>query len=315
MSFTNLITIAIPCYERKQYFLEALDSALNQTVKCEIIVVDNCSSHDFFEKVCKDKSITYYKNERNIGLFPNYNKCYDLARTEYVKILDDDDILLPKYVESFLKAKSLYPEIDIYYSDYVFLKSGSELPHRDTLPFGYIKKGKEIIEYAIKYTLAFPYMTSAVKKTKARLDIDMEDIVGGYDFVWLYSNADQLTFYGDLAKLYQWRIHDCNTSVNGKDWVANTLTIPYIYQTVLYAKISEPELKKKISNKIFWRLMWLKSYGDIGEMIKIMNSGNRFGAYLKQKMDDNFLLKVIFKTPQRLVRIVYRVLGKLGISD
>ena len=44
MSFTNLLTIALPCYERKEFFLEALDSALNQTVKCNIIVVDNCCS-------------------------------------------------------------------------------------------------------------------------------------------------------------------------------------------------------------------------------------------------------------------------------
>lgn len=44
MNFTDLITIAIPCYERKEFFLFALESALNQTIKCKVIVVDNCSS-------------------------------------------------------------------------------------------------------------------------------------------------------------------------------------------------------------------------------------------------------------------------------
>ena len=47
--FTGLVTIAMPVYERKDFFREALDSALNQPVKCKVIVVDNCSSHDYFE--------------------------------------------------------------------------------------------------------------------------------------------------------------------------------------------------------------------------------------------------------------------------
>lgn len=314
MSFTDLITIAIPCYERKQYFLEALESAINQTIKCEIIVVDNCSSHDYFEKVCNEKSIVYYKNERNIGLFPNYNRCYALAKTEYVKILDDDDILLPEYVESFVNAKNLYPDIDIYYSDYVFLKSGKDLTHPDTLPFGYIEKGKEIIEYAIKHTLSFPYMSSVVKATNAQLDIDKEECIGGYDFVWLYNQADQLSFYGENAKLYKWRIHNDNASENKKDWVANALTIPYIYQTIMYDKIAEPKLKSKITKKVFWKLIWLKSYGDKEEIKKIMISNNRFGAFLKEKMHNNFLLKVIFKIPRRVVRNFYKLSRKLGIA-
>ena len=314
MSFTDLITIAIPCYEREQYFLEALESAINQTVKCEIIVVDNCSSHNYFEQVCKDKNVTYYRNDRNIGLFPNYNQCYALARTEYVKILDDDDILLPKYIESFLKAKDLYPEIDVYYSDYLNLKSGIELPHSAAFPFGYIRNGIEIIKTAIKYNLAFPYMTSAIKKTKAQLDLDLNDCVGGYDYVWLYSEADQLSFYGDLEKLYQWRRHHDNATNNNKDWIANTLTGPYIYQTILCAKISESKLKNKMRNKVFWGLMLLKSYGDNEELKNIVNSENRFGKYLKEKLNENYFLRISFKIPQRLVRVVYRLFRKLRIA-
>lgn len=314
-SFTELITIAIPCYERKQYFLEALESAINQTVKCEIIVVDNCSSHNYFEQICKDKNVTYYRNERNIGLFPNYNKCYALAKTEYVKILDDDDILLPKYVESFLKAKDHYPEIDIYYSDYLEIKTGKVIAHREMFPFGYIRNGKEIIEYAIKYNLAFPYLTFAIKKNKAQLDLDKNDCVGGYDYVWLYSNVDQLSFYGDSAKLYQWRRHDENASNMSKDWVANVLTIPYIYQTILYPKVSDTTLKNKITNKVFWALIMLKSYGDQREQNKLLNSKNRFGSYLKVRINNDLFLKALFKMPKYLVRVVYQVFRKSGFTS
>ena len=104
MKFTDLLTIAIPVYERKDFFLEALNSAINQTVKCNIIVIDNCSSHDYFKKICLEKKITYYRNDRNIGQDPNLNKCYKLPETEFVTLLWDDDILEPTYVSSFLDA-------------------------------------------------------------------------------------------------------------------------------------------------------------------------------------------------------------------
>ena len=45
MNYTDLLTIAMPVYERKDFFVEALESAIKQTIKCKIIVIDNCSSH------------------------------------------------------------------------------------------------------------------------------------------------------------------------------------------------------------------------------------------------------------------------------
>ena len=312
MSFTNLITIAIPCFERKEYFMTALESALNQTVHCSVIVVDNCSSHDYFEMICKEKKVTYYRNEKNLGLYPNYNMCYSLANTEYVKILDDDDLLLPNYVESFLNALKKHPDIDVFYTDYYLLESGFKLPHNEILPFGYIEKGYEIIEYGIKYRLAFPYMTSAIKKEKAILDLDINDCIGGYDYVWVYSKADQLTFYGDSQKLHHYRMHKDKTSHINIEWSANTLTAPYIYDTILQSKISEPKLKKKISMNIFWGMVLLKSEGQKSELKKIINSENRFGKYFIIKLRDSILLRILFIMPKGVVFPIYKVLRKIG---
>ncbi len=302
MSFTKLLTIAIPCYERKEYFLEAVESALAQTIKCEVIVVDNCSSHDFFEKTCIGKGVTYFRNETNIGLFPNQNKCYALAKTEYVKVLDSDDLLSPIYVESFLKAIELHPDIDVYYSDFIELTSYGECSHKDKFPLGYMEKGIKIIEYGIKYRLAFPYMTSTIKRIKAQLDVDINLCAGGYDWVWIYSNADQLSFYGDSGKHHQLRLHTDNSSK--KDWIPYLLTTPYIYETILLEKLSNSKLKKKLKRKVFFELINLKSQATKGELIAIMNSENRFGKYLIDKLNRNVLLMITFKLPYLFIRIV-----------
>lgn len=301
MSFTNLITIAIPCYERKEYFLFALESALNQTVKCKVIVVDNCSSHDLFKKVSKEKEVTYYRNETNIGLYPNYNMCYSLATTEYVKILDDDDLLSPIYVESFLKAKKLHPDIDIFFSDYLILTSSGELPHGFTVPFGYMENGFKIIEFGIRYSIGFPYMSCAIRKTKALLDLDINGCIGGYDWEWIYSKTDQLSFYGDLAKMYKFRIHEKQTS-RSKDFIAHILTAPYIYDKILPEMISDPKLIKKAVKKASLNLIYLKSLDKKGEFRKILNEDNRYGKYLKSKLDENIFLRVVFMLPAELIR-------------
>jgi len=279
MSFTNLLTIAIPCYERKEYFSAALESALTQTVKCKVIVVDNCSSHDFFEKVCKEKGVTYYRNETNVGLYPNINKCFELSKTEYVKTLDDDDLLSPKYVESFLKAFEQHPNIDIFFSDYSILKLGEVKPHEFNFPFGYMENAKKIIEYGIKYRLGFPYMSSVIKKTKIHTDLEIKGCSTGYDWEWIYVVADMLSFYGDPEKLYTFRIHGNQSSRD--NWIYHQLTIPYIYDIVLANKTTNPKLLKITSRNSFNGLLYLKSFGDKRELKNIIQQNNKYSNYLK----------------------------------
>ena len=313
MSFTNLLTIAMPCYERTEFFLEALESALNQTVKCKVIVVDNCSSHNYFEKICKEKGVTYYRNVKNIGLYANYNRSYDLSNTEYVKILDDDDILSPEYVESFIKAIELHPDIDVFFSDYSILTSNGKKSHKFILPFGYIENGLKIIEYGIKYKLGFPYMSCAIKKAKIHCDNEIEGNIGGFDWEWIYSKADMFSFYGDTNKLYTFRIHKKQTSYN--DWAIYRLTLPYIYDKVLLEKVSDPKLKKKISKNSFWEFICLKSNSNDAEIRKILHGNNKYDKYLKDKLKENFLLNIFFILPKGLAHVIFKVLRKTTFAD
>ncbi len=313
MNFTNLLTIAMPCYERKEYFIAALESALNQTVKCPVIVVDNCSSHDYFEKICKEKGVAYFRNEKNIGLYANYNRSYNLSETDYVKILDDDDILSPVYVESFIKALKLHPDIDIFFSDYSILTTDGEKSHRFILPFGYMENGIKIIEYGIQHKLGFPYMSSAIKKTKIHCDDEIKGNAGGFDWEWIYSIADHFSFYGDSRKLYTFRVHKKQTSHN--DWATYRLTLPYIYDAVLQQKVLDPKLKKKISKNSFWELICLKSNSNQTDIRKILHGDNKYNIYLKEKLKENLLLKIFFILPNGLAHVIFKVLRKTKMAE
>lgn len=312
MSFTNLLTISMPCYERKEYFIAALESALNQTIKCSVIVVDNCSSHDFFEKVCKEKNVKYYRNDSNIGIAANFARGFELSDTKYVMNLQDDDLLSPNYVESFVHAVNMHQDIDVFYSDFSVITSKGDKSHFHTLPFGYSPNGNIIIEYGIKYKLGFPYMSSAIKKTKAHSVLDTIGWIGSYDWEWLYSVADKLSFYGDNRKLYHYRIHD--NQITRKSHSSFILTLPYIYDKILKEKTSDPILKKQASKNAFWELIQLKSEVKFDELKEIRNGQNKYDNYLNTKLKENIFLSFIFALPRGLVCFCFKVFRKLGFS-
>lgn len=96
------LTIAIPVYERIDYFEDALRSAIDQTIACQIIVVDNNSSHEAFKFIVDsidNGRVKYYKNAENVGMIGNWNRCIELCETEYITILHDDDLLANTFVE------------------------------------------------------------------------------------------------------------------------------------------------------------------------------------------------------------------------
>ena len=312
MSFTDLLTIAMPCYERKDFFREALESALNQTVKCKIIVLDNCSSHNYYEEVCKEKGVTYYRNDRNIGMTGNFSKSFELSDTKYVMNLQDDDKLHPEYVESFLNAVTRYPDIDIFFTDFEVNTDHGIQPHPHTLPFGYMESGAKIIEYAINYKMGFPYIASAIKRTKAHKAEEVSEMIGSYDWEWIYSRANKLSFYGDPRKLYLFRVHDNQeTKLEASN---HSFSLPYIYDMILKENVSDTKLRKKASNNAFWELFVIKSVVDEKKITEFKNGDTKYSNYLKSKLNENILLKTIFLMPKGLVTFIYKIIRKVKMQ-
>ena len=90
-------TVAIPVYNRIGLVGQAVDSALAQDIDdMEILIVDNCSTDGTWELLQKyqDPRIRLIQNEINIGLFPNFNRCLELAKGEYLRFLCSDDLLV-----------------------------------------------------------------------------------------------------------------------------------------------------------------------------------------------------------------------------
>jgi tetratricopeptide (TPR) repeat protein len=93
------VSILTPAY-KPDYFADALRSALAQTHDdFEHIICDDCPGEEIAAIVRDvaggDPRVRYERNPRTLGGRANYLKCFALASGEYIKYLNDDDLLAP----------------------------------------------------------------------------------------------------------------------------------------------------------------------------------------------------------------------------
>lgn len=97
-------TIVIPTYKRVGTLVETLESALSQDYQEEFDVVicdNNPERNDETENYIsciKDNRVLYYKNEENIGMTGNWNRCVELSDGQNIVMIHDDDILYPFFL-------------------------------------------------------------------------------------------------------------------------------------------------------------------------------------------------------------------------
>jgi glycosyltransferase involved in cell wall biosynthesis len=113
------ITFAIPFYSGIRYLAKALDSVIAQSnANWRAIVVDDGAEPGVEALVLGygDVRLRYYKNERNLGMAGNWNRCLDLPDTDLVNVLHQDDELLPNYASVMLGAAARHPEATAFYA-------------------------------------------------------------------------------------------------------------------------------------------------------------------------------------------------------
>jgi len=114
------ITIAVTVYNRREFVLDAIQSALAQSIPVSVIVVEDCGPdpdlRDFILKKFGNR-IEYFRNTKNRGLFDNWNACIENCRTPWLSILHDDDLLLPDFVATMLNLAEAAPERAFYHGE------------------------------------------------------------------------------------------------------------------------------------------------------------------------------------------------------
>lgn len=106
---TATITTVIPTYRRPDLLRRAILSVLKQEdADLQVAVFDDASGDNTPEVVAeiarRDPRVRYVCHPRNLGMMPNTAAAVDAVRTPYFTILNDDDLLAPRFFSTALEA-------------------------------------------------------------------------------------------------------------------------------------------------------------------------------------------------------------------
>lgn len=133
------VSIVIPTFRRPELLFEALASVFLQDAGApyEIVIVSNDEDHAANQAIVGrlagmqlQHPLRMYANDRNIGMFPNWNRGIELARGRWVTILNDDDILHAGFLAAMMRRIGARPGIDGIVCKTGFLDRRPPIPQR-----------------------------------------------------------------------------------------------------------------------------------------------------------------------------------------
>ncbi len=90
-----MISILVPSYNHARFLHECLSSGLGQTyADLEVVFVDDGSSDESVDaaRSINDSRLRIFVNDENLGTYGTLNRALELARGEFVAILNSDDL-------------------------------------------------------------------------------------------------------------------------------------------------------------------------------------------------------------------------------
>jgi len=92
-----LVSVVMPVYNAERFLRQAIDSVLNQTYQnIELIAVDDCSKDNSLQILTEyqenDSRVRVIKQKQNQGVAHARNRGVQLAKGEFIALLDSDDV-------------------------------------------------------------------------------------------------------------------------------------------------------------------------------------------------------------------------------
>jgi glycosyltransferase involved in cell wall biosynthesis len=114
------LSILIPTWNRTLLTIEAIKSVgIHECV--EVIVVDDCSEIEEYNKLqellenTETSTVKLYRNDMNIGMVRNINRCMSLATGDFFGLIGSDDYYKPDAISHVLELlPKLEPSLVVY---------------------------------------------------------------------------------------------------------------------------------------------------------------------------------------------------------
>lgn len=126
------LSILVPTWRRVDEVVEAARSVETVDPDVEIVVVDNGSEAAIFERLREAlapfPNVALYRNETNLGMVRNWNRCIAHARGEWMGLLCSDDVYVPGAVARVRRLMSELKEPALIMWDLAAREAETRLP-------------------------------------------------------------------------------------------------------------------------------------------------------------------------------------------
>ncbi len=206
------ISVLMPVYKTKpEYLKEAIESVLDQTfTDFELLILDDCPEDDRAEvvKSFKDERIKYLKNEKNLGITPSRNKLIELAKGEYLAVIDHDDVALPERFAEQKKVLDSHPEIGVV---------GCWVERFPAKKIAKYPEHNKEIEYYLMQGCAISHTGAMIRKSILGRNCYDEEFSPSEDYALWCQLLGKTQFYNIPKILMKYRWYEGNTSKKQAD--------------------------------------------------------------------------------------------------
>jgi len=216
------VSVTISLYNKEHTIKRAVYSILNQELQPKSIIIVNDGSTDSGPEISKKLSLEYpsvkYIHQYNQGVSAARNKGIEEADTEFVCLLDADDVWEPNYMTNLLKLHERVGDADLYCLAYQMHSEYGMLKPKVALPKNYIGVVENFIStYSKGYGVIHTSAVCFRKKFIQRIGGFPEGEIFGEDlYLWLKAGLEgkiafideiSVTLYKEPVNSIKWREH------------------------------------------------------------------------------------------------------------
>ena len=228
------VSVLIPAYNRQDLLPRAVDSILTQTfTDFELILLDDGSMDSTFEVMKsyqkKDTRVRIYQNDKNKGIGYSRNHLIELARADYLAIMDSDDKSLPNRLQDEVDYLDSRPDADLVSGLVVFMD------YPDCLMTYYSQKEQHIpVDMFFKCSIS--HSASMIRKSyldKSHLRYD-DTLVANLDYDLFKRILLKKGKFGLVEKpVLAYRAHNTNSAKYYSHQVRSTRQIHQDLQSIM----------------------------------------------------------------------------------
>lgn len=211
------ISVLMPVYNVKDYLRTAVESVLNQTLSdIELICVDDAStdgSADILrEYAARDSRVKLVFHQKNSGLVAARKSATDLARGEYIMLLDSDDKYTPDACETVWKEEQANPVDILQFGTEAVICREHDFQEKEDLqkvltPYHFVKGDLVTCCYAQhlwNHTVWNKAYRSSVWKTALQYAVDAYINISEDEYLFFLVSIFSTTYRGIAKKLYHY---------------------------------------------------------------------------------------------------------------